>query len=31
MSHLSIGGPFGMVFEILQDVFDLEGFASDFN
>ncbi len=30
MSHLSISGPFGMVFDNLQDVFDPKGFANNF-
>ncbi len=29
-SHLSIGGPFGMVFDNLEDVFDPKGFTNDF-
>jgi hypothetical protein len=30
MSHLSRGGPFGMVFEHIWDVFDSKDFASSF-
>jgi hypothetical protein len=30
MSHLSAGGPFGMVFEHLQDSFDLEDSTNGF-
>jgi hypothetical protein len=30
MSHLSIGGPFGMVLKYLWDVFDFKDFASGF-
>ncbi len=30
MSHLSVGGLFGMVFEHLWDVFDPKDFASNF-
>jgi hypothetical protein len=30
MFHLSIGGPFGMVFEHLWDVFNFKDFASGF-